>query len=329
MNKKDTNKDKYLLIYGQSNNGSQINLEDIARNLDITLLFSADKKTTMELMRKHDVGVVLVSYKSSQDDSITFLRYIMKQHPHTQRIYISDRIDREFLELIINKAHINYFIALPAEKDSSQEIIHKAFKRFQEVSKPYRKFDELADITVELIEDIEKYHEEAQTDKLTELMNRRAFDTFMEHSFDLFKTKGISFSLVFLDLDKFKKLNDTYGHQAGDLVLKTFAEILKSQLRKADDVAFRYGGEEFAVIARGAKPVHIKLSMDRILERVRETNLEFEGKSIHFTFSAGIEEVNMELDKTELIKRADAALYYAKRNGRNQNVIFDASMLNQ
>jgi diguanylate cyclase (GGDEF)-like protein len=150
----------------------------------------------------------------------------------------------------------------------------------------------------------------------------------MEHSFNLFKTKGISFSLVILDLDHFKKLNDTFGHQAGDSVLKEFAEILKSQLRKADDVAFRYGGEEFAVIARGAKSEHIKRSMDRILDRVRETTLQFETKTIRFTFSAGIEEVSPELDKTELIKRADAALYYAKRNGRNQIVIFDTPMLN-
>jgi diguanylate cyclase (GGDEF)-like protein len=270
----------------------------------------------------------MASYQSSQDDSVTFLRYIMKQHPHTQRLYISDRIDRNLLELVINKAHINYFLSLPVEKENLQQMIHKAFKRYHDVSKPYRKFDELADITVELIEDIEKYHEEAQTDQLTELMNRRAFDAIMEHSFNLYKSKGISFSLVILDLDHFKKLNDTYGHQAGDSVLKEFAVILKSQLRKSDDVAFRYGGEEFAVIARGAKPEHIKRSMDRILNRIRETEIQFEDKAIRFTFSAGIEEVVPDMDKKELIKNADAALYFAKRNGRNQNVIFNKSMLN-
>jgi diguanylate cyclase (GGDEF)-like protein len=329
MSKEEIKKDKYLLIYGNLTIGSDIDLENIAKIEDVKLLFSMDKKITMDLMRKHDVGVVMASCKSSQDDSITFLRYIMKQHPHTQRFYISDRIDRQLLELVINKAHINYFLALPVEKENLLQMIHKAFKRYNDVSKPYRRFDELADITVELIEDIEKYHEEAQTDQLTELMNRRAFDAFMEHSYNLYKTKGISFSLVILDLDHFKILNDTYGHQAGDSVLKGFAEILKSQLRKADDVAFRYGGEEFAVIARGAKTIHIKRSMDRILERIRDTEIQFEDKTMKFTFSAGIEEIGADMDKKELIKKADAALYFAKRNGRNQNVIFEESMLNQ
>lgn len=329
MTRKSDNKERFLLIYGQPLTGSDIDLEEIARSENITLLLSNDKKTTMKYMREHDVGAVIASYQSSQDDSVAFLRYIMKQHPHAQRIYISDRIDRHLLQLIINKAHINYFLALPLAKEDFQGMIHKAFKRFDEVSKPYRKFDELADITVELIEDIEKYHEEAQTDQLTGLMNRRAFDAFMDHTLNLYQTKGISFSLVFLDLDHFKVLNDTFGHQAGDRVLKEFASILKSQLRKADDVAFRYGGEEFAVIARGAKPEHIKRSMDRILERVRGTKIPFEKKTINFTFSAGIEEAALEMGKGELIKRADAALYYAKRNGRNQIVIFEDNMLTQ
>jgi diguanylate cyclase (GGDEF)-like protein len=328
MRREDRVKENYLLIYGQAVAGSSIDLDAIASDLNIKILYSNDKKMTMEFMRKHAVGVVLASYKSSRDDSVTFLRYIMKQHPHTQRIYLSDRIDKVLLELVINKAHINYFLTLPIENENLREIIHKAFKRFHEVSRPYRKFDELADITVELIEDIEKYHEEAQTDQLTELLNRRAFDAFMEHAFNLFKTKGLSFSLVLLDLDHFKKLNDTFGHQAGDRVLKHFAQNLKSQLRKADDVAFRYGGEEFAVIARGAKPEHIKRSMDRILERIRNSSIRFESRNINYTFSAGIEEIRMGLKKSDLIKRADAALYFAKRNGRNQVLIFDESMLN-
>ena len=129
-----------------------------------------------------------------------------------------------------------------------------------------------------------------------------------------------------IDIDHFKAINDTYGHAAGDEVLREFSNILKRNVRIEDSV-FRYGGEEFAMVAHGDTIEDIQLFVERILSEVRNTRVVYEDKEISFAFSAGIERVHPKITKSELIKRADAALYFAKNNGRNQVVCFNDEML--
>jgi diguanylate cyclase (GGDEF)-like protein len=124
-----------------------------------------------------------------------------------------------------------------------------------------------------------------------------------------------------LDLDDFKKLNDTYGHQAGDEVLKNFGRILQENMRQ-EDSAFRYGGEEFAIIASGDKEKNIKLFIDRIRKQVKEEIITFEDNKISFTFSAGISCVQKNFSKNDLINAADQALYHAKKHGKDRVIVY-------
>jgi diguanylate cyclase (GGDEF)-like protein len=320
-------RERYILVYDQIDSIHGIDFDYLKEN-GIKILHSLDKKETVDLIRKYDVGVVLTTYNSPRKDSISFLRYIMKQYPHTQRIYLSNRAGKSLFELIVNKAHINYFLALPVKKEKLLEFVVKALKRFEEVTRPYKRLDEFADITVELIGDIEKYKGEAETDPLTGIYNRRSFDSIIENSYKIFKEKNIYFSLVIIDIDHFKQLNDVYGHQAGDQVLRVSGQLLKTKLRKADDSVFRYGGDEFAVIACNATTEQCKYSIERILNEIRATYISYEKYQINFTFSAGIESIREGLTIEDLIKRTDAALYCAKANGRNQVIIFDKGMIN-
>jgi len=286
---------------------------------DVNIYISSDKISTMNFIKENDVGALLMIKDENNNDAVPFLRYIMRQNPNIQRILLSANISEEFIEGAVNKAHINYFLRLPVEKERILEIVRKAFKRYLTVSRP-------ADLIDELTEYVREFREEANTDALTKLLNRRTFDEIIRRAIELFEEKKIPISLIMMDLDRFKKLNDTYGHAAGDMVLKEFSKILKRNVRLEDSV-FRYGGEEFAMVAHGNTIGDIKSFVERILSEVQSTNVVYEDKKIKFSFSAGIEIIREGISKEQLIQRADAALYHAKNNGRNQVSCFKDDML--
>jgi diguanylate cyclase (GGDEF)-like protein len=150
----------------------------------------------------------------------------------------------------------------------------------------------------------------------------------MQRAIELFREKKIPISLIMLDIDFFKKLNDTYGHSAGDEVLRQFSNILKKNIRVEDSV-FRYGGEEFAIVAHGNTKEDIKVFTERILAEVQSTVVKYKKHKMQFTFSAGIEAMKEGLTRETLIQRADAALYWAKNSGRNQVICFEERMLKE
>jgi len=169
---------------------------------------------------------------------------------------------------------------------------------------------------------VQQTMEMAVRDSLTGLNNRRYFDRHMQNLFDKAVASGKSLSLVVLDIDHFKQVNDTYGHQAGDDVLKTFAERLLKNVR-GKDLACRFGGEEFVIAMPETDQELAFVVADRIRREVSAHPFVVEGgsKQISITVSAGIASMSTTGDSiTDMVKRADAALYDAKRNGRNQVV---------
>ena len=160
-------------------------------------------------------------------------------------------------------------------------------------------------------------------DKLTNVHNRRYFDETIGAETQKSFSSGTPLSLVIVDIDYFKKVNDTYGHTEGDQVLCKIASILKNSVRKDDTVA-RYGGEEFVLILPGAKLELTSMIAERIRHLVETTLFEVGRTQIHVTISLGISNVPVHpaRSKEELIKMADQALYDAKREGRNRVCIF-------
>ena len=158
------------------------------------------------------------------------------------------------------------------------------------------------------------------TDGLTGVGNRRYFDEMIRHFAELSNRSGVPFSFVMIDLDHFKKINDQYGHPAGDEVLQKLGEVVMEEKREVDYV-FRYGGEEFAFLLSGITAENALALVERV--RVKFNALRFQGGNHPFavTFSAGISTYAGDIEK--LISTADQALYKAKRSGRNQTVIFD------
>lgn len=154
-------------------------------------------------------------------------------------------------------------------------------------------------------------------DELTGLHNRRYFMDLLERELVQAERYDKNFSLVFLDIDFFKKVNDTYGHHAGDVVLREFAGMIGKGVRKTD-VAARMGGEEFAVFMPFVNKEGAHAICERLRESVERHRVNCEGTSIAITCSMGISEYRTGLDLKSLFEEADEALYEAKRTGRNR-----------
>ncbi|HNX76909.1 MAG TPA: sensor domain-containing diguanylate cyclase [Candidatus Rifleibacterium sp.] len=169
----------------------------------------------------------------------------------------------------------------------------------------------------------------AFTDPLTELFNHRYFQETLAHEFIRARRYSKPLSLMVIDIDFFKKFNDTHGHLVGDKVLRHVAGIFNSSVREQIDTVARYGGEEFAVVLPETMIDGARLFAERIRSKVELTPLNHEGKELQVTLSIGVScTMVTHCEKTsDLIEAADIALYRAKDAGRNQVLSFDESQL--
>jgi len=165
----------------------------------------------------------------------------------------------------------------------------------------------------QLNEQIAENKELSYIDALTGIKNRKAYDEKVQELISLYQRYDTVFSIALLDVDGFKKINDIYGHSAGDLVLKDIAETLQSTTRKEDQM-FRIGGEEFIVILPNTKLFDSHKVINKITSKVNLNNQE----NTKITMSIGLTEVKKEDNKDTLFKRVDSFLYMSKKRGKNQ-----------
>ncbi|MFC2075382.1 diguanylate cyclase [Bdellovibrionota bacterium] len=167
------------------------------------------------------------------------------------------------------------------------------------------------------------YHEDihgmAHIDDLTKVYNKMYLLDCLRVEFTRSKNLEAELSVIMLDLDHFKNVNDTHGHQAGDYVLTEVCSTLKEKVLRGEDLIGRYGGEEFAIILADTPLKQAAHIAERLRVAVENQELSFEGKKLPVTISLGVSTLNKEdLDPVHLIRRADEALYKAKNEGRNR-----------
>jgi diguanylate cyclase len=168
----------------------------------------------------------------------------------------------------------------------------------------------------------EQLEELSQTDGLTQLNNRRHWQTCMEHEFERFSRYSDMASLVMIDIDNFKKINDEYGHPAGDKVIQHIAHVLKSSLRETD-CAGRYGGEEFAIVLAKTAAEDALTFTERLRKKIEEAEISYKDQIIKVTVSLGINALAASTgNSSNWLSGADKALYQAKQAGRNRSVIY-------
>ncbi|KEF31672.1 diguanylate cyclase (GGDEF domain) with PAS/PAC sensor [Marinobacter nitratireducens] len=164
----------------------------------------------------------------------------------------------------------------------------------------------------------------SMTDRLTGLKNRGTWENLVDAEYERYRRYGHATSLVMFDIDRFKKVNDTYGHLAGDEVIKHTAGMTLNNLRQSDS-AGRYGGEEFGIILPETDAEGAKIICERIREGIEQSVVDTTAGPIQYTISMGIAQLtDVPENHMQWMQQADEALYAAKKSGRNRVMVFDA-----
>jgi diguanylate cyclase (GGDEF)-like protein len=238
-------------------------------------------------------------------------------------------IGKPILDVLGFNRKLADIISLEQECDFESELSHFHIRFspvFHKNESEIGKIISFVDVTERVILQ-EKLKELASVDGLTQVYNRTFFFKKFESTFEQLLMQGGKISLIMFDIDHFKNINDTYGHEAGDLVLKQIPKIVK-ELTRSKDIVGRYGGEEFIICLPDAEMSEAKNIASSIRERISNHAILFNGHEIFVTSSFGISSANINpLDDNQsintLVREADQALYEAKNSGRNHVKVYE------
>ena len=171
--------------------------------------------------------------------------------------------------------------------------------------------------SMQLFETLKKYEDLASRDPLTTLFNHGRIETEISNGVEAFKSKGTQVSLMMLDIDYFKKVNDTYGHSVGDIILKQFTDMVVDFLKPYNIITGRWGGEEFVCVCYDMDSASVKQIAEELRQKILESDFDTVGK---LTCSVGLTEVKPNDTAKSVFDRVDRAMYEAKTSGRNRTI---------
>jgi len=270
-----------------------------------TVLFAKTGQQAMDLFIEHQPALVITDWSMPDISGIELCQRIRRDHHHFYA----------------------YVILLTGNTDKEEVIEGLAAGADDYLTKPFHSGElqarvrvgrRIADLHREVQDKNRQLEELALTDSLTGLPNRRAIDFWASRELSAAVRHDFPIWVIMADLDHFKSINDVHGHDAGDIVLKGFAEILKSNTRKSD-ICGRLGGEEFLVVITHAEKNNAAIAIERIRKELAARKFTVAGSTFGATASFGIAGIHgTACDFSDLVTRADAALYVAKRQGRNR-----------
>jgi diguanylate cyclase (GGDEF)-like protein len=283
-------------------------VDDTVENLDILtellwqydIIDSVNGKDALEIAQDEQIDLILLDIMMPEMDGYEVCKKL-KSNPNTKDIpvmFITAKTDENSIEKAYDIGGDDY------------------------ITKPFKPKELLARVRRELkLQDLQNELKLlASIDPMTKLYNRRYFTKISENTLDFTKRENKDLSLIMVDIDKFKNVNDTYGHQVGDDVIIKLAEILTSNQRKSDIIT-RYGGEEFVLLLPNTSLDGAVVLANKIREIVEATVIEFnQQETLNITISLGVSQINLEneFNIEAGLKRADDALYEAKESGRNR-----------
>lgn len=271
-----------------------------------TLIFAKNGREAIDLMEKYDPPLVIVDWVMPDLSGIEICEHIRSrpQEFYPYVIVLTGKSDKQDIVAAL-EAGADDYVTKPFDQDEFAARV-KVGLRFVELRRQ-------VEAKNALLQDL------ALTDSLTSLPNRRAIEIWASSHLSSAARHGFSFFVMMADLDHFKLINDTYGHEAGDTVLKRFAVILKTSSRRSD-ICGRMGGEEFLLAFTHSSGDGAQLVAERIRAQLESAEFMFGQQIVRVTASFGLAALGSTTapDFNSLVRQADAALYVAKRRGRNR-----------
>jgi len=296
-------------------------IEAVIDDMGFDIITASSGNDALRLSLKHDFALILLDVQMPRMNGFEVARLI-RSNPKTNHfpiIFVTAGI-KDLLNQIegYETGAVDYLMKPfePIILRSKVKVFRDLYLQRKVIERFYNNLEQLVEErTAELKQANETITHLAATDELTDLNNRRFFNGCLAAAISAARRHTYHLSMIMIDLDHFNVVNDTYGHSAGDLVLKTFADLLREMVR-AEDVAARWGGEEFIILL----PHTASDAAAALAERIRAA---FEQQSdststILLSASFGVVQLQESDDVDSFIRRADAALYRAKREGRNR-----------
>ncbi len=275
--------------------------------------FEATKATNLH---HYDISSALQTTLEFDELIKIFSNKVSNLVPHNSFIYNNEAFDLQISQGIVTQHSCTY--ALKVEKLSLGSLTIMRHQKFNDDE--IKLLETLLCSLIYPLKNATLYKQAlkmAYTDPLTQTNNRTAFDNSLSREIQLANRNSRPLSIIFFDIDHFKNINDTYGHECGDIALSTAANCIKEALRDSD-IVFRYGGEEFVILLSDTNLNGAKVIAERIRQQIENHRLAYNMEILKLTASLGISSLRGNDSKDSLIKRADNAMYRAKDNGRNQ-----------
>jgi len=274
---------------------------------DYEVMVSLDGEGALEIAQEDDIDLILLDIMMPEMDGYEVCNRLKEKEKakHIPIIFLTAKSDEDSIEKAYDVGGTDY------------------------VTKPFRPKELLARVKKELtmqklIQDLQQTQKELQelsvTDPMTKLYNRRYFSDLSLELVELTKRNNHELSLIMLDIDKFKNVNDTYGHDVGDEVIVDLATTLANEKRKTD-IAFRIGGEEFVLLLPNTSSDGAEILAQKIRKIIESSAVNLDdNQQLKYTISLGVSifNINKDIDLQSVVKRADEALYEAKETGRNK-----------
>ncbi len=270
----------------------------MVKKLKLNVLTARDGKEGYEILKNSDkkISLVLTDYNMPVMDGMEFT------------LKIREMYDKDKLGVIVLSANETPEVPTQFIKIGANDFINKPYSQVEVTTR--------VNSNLELLELFEKTRDMANKDFMTGAYNRRYFFESGDSIFDKAKRENKDLCVAMFDIDKFKNINDTYGHDVGDVAICEVANILNDNLRESDLMA-RFGGEEFYVLLENISLVEVENLFENIRDIFEKNIIQINDIEIKFTTSIGIC-YGIEKDLEAMIKKSDDGLYYCKNNGRNQ-----------
>jgi len=293
------NYDTNILIVDDSQTYRKV-IADALKGIHLNVLEAGDGQEALDIIKEHDnISLVITDYEMPILDGLQLTFKIREDYNKDQMAIIA-------ISSIDNKDIISKFLRF-----GINDFIHKPFSTDEIITR--------INSNLELLDLFAKVKDMANKDFLTGAYNRRFFFNSGEQIFAKARRKEKKLAVAMLDIDKFKNINDTYGHDVGDVAIKEIKRILDAQLRSSDLMA-RFGGEEFCILLEDINIENTEILFEKIRQAFEDNKIDVDGIIISYTVSIGIS-YGLLSSLEDMIKISDEALYVAKESGRNKVII--------